>query len=64
MRKFSQATESEGEAFPFGRPALARGTHKRWVQATEHGVKNFRRVPFFGVTFLRAGKKGDKESTS
>jgi hypothetical protein len=41
MRKFRQATESEGEAFPFGRPALARGTRKRWVQATEHVLKKF-----------------------
>jgi len=32
-----------------------------WVQATELAVKNFRRVPFFGATFLRASKKGDEK---
>jgi hypothetical protein len=30
------------------------------LRTTEHAVKDFRWVPFLGVTFLRASKKGDK----
>ncbi len=43
-----------------GHPALARGTCERWVQATEHAVKDFRRVPFFRSPFFGQARKVTK----
>ena len=50
MRKFSQATESEGEAFWTVR--TRRVSFRNVPRTTKPGVKNFRRVPFFGSPFL------------
>jgi len=58
MRKFRQATEDEGEAFRMSE--ARRASFRNVPRTTEHAVKNFRRVPFLGATFLRASKKGDK----
>jgi len=70
MRKFSQATESEGEAFrmsearrlaslwpAFMSASANAGYFRNVLRTIEHDVKNFRRVPFFRLPFFGQARK-------